>query len=134
MVAIHLGSLNTGTVELFYRLLIFALLHGGTIQSGFAPHYSSGLMTRVARHRDMAPQACMVSSPIYPLGTQLWVYGEKTGALLDCIVMDVSHPRDRERHIRTRRVVELSFEVTEALCGSTKERVVDCPVIVVKLE
>lgn len=76
----------------------------------------------------------MVSSPVWPLGTQLWVYGERTGQLLDCTVMDVSHPRDRERHIRTRRVVELSFEVTEALCGSTKERVVDCPVIVVKLE
>lgn len=82
----------------------------------------------------MVPVACMVSSPIWPLGTRLWVYGEKTHTLLDCTVVDVSAPKDRERHIRTRRVVELSYEVTKALCGSTRERVVDCPVTVVKLE
>jgi hypothetical protein len=35
----------------------------------------------------------MVSSPVWPLGTQLWVYGEKTHALLDCTVVDVRHPR-----------------------------------------
>lgn len=75
----------------------------------------------------------MISSPVWPLGTQLWVYGEKTEALLQCTVVDVSHPRDQARHIRTRRVVELSYEVTKALCGSTRERVIDCPVIVVKL-
>jgi hypothetical protein len=120
-------------VELFYRLLIYAVLHGGVIQSGYAPHYSPRLMARVAQLRDMAPAACMVSSPVWPLGTRLWVYGEKTQALLHCTVTDVSHPRDRERHIRTKRVVELSFEVTEALCGSTKERVIDCPVTVVRL-
>jgi hypothetical protein len=120
-------------VEPFYRLLIFAILHGGIIQSGYAPHYSPGLMARVAHNRDMAPQACMVSSPVWPLGTQLWVYGERTQTLRQCTVVDVSHPRDRERHIRTRRVVELSYEVTEALCGSTKERVIDCPVTMVKL-
>jgi hypothetical protein len=120
-------------VELFYRLLIFAILHGGIIQSGYAPHYSPMLMTRVAQHRAMQPSACMVSSPIWPLGTQLWVYGERTGELLDCTVVDVSAPKDAARHIRTRRVVELSFEVTKALCGSTRERVIDCPVMVVKL-
>ena len=91
-------------------------------------------MTRVAANRDMAPQACMVSSPVWPLGTHLWVYGERTQTLLQCTVMDVSAPKDRGRHIRTKRVIELSFEVTEALCGSTKERVIDCPVVVIKLE
>jgi len=115
------------------RLLMFVVLHGGFVQSGFAPHYAPNLMTQVAHNRGMSPVACMVSSPVWPLGTRLWVYGEKTGALLDCTVTDVSHPRDKARHIRTRRVVELSFEVTKALCGSTRERVIDCPVVVVKL-
>jgi hypothetical protein len=133
MVAVHIGSPNAHIVELFYRLLIFAILHGGIIQSGYAPHYSPGLMARVAEKRDMQPQACMVSSPVWPLGTQLWVYGEKTGQLLDCTVTDVSAPKDQARHIRTKRVVELSFEVTKQLCGSTKQRVIDCPVVVVKL-
>lgn len=120
-------------MELFTRLIIFAILHGGIIQSGYAPHYSPGLMARVARTRDMPPAACMVSSPVWPLGTQLWVYGERTQTLLPCTVVDVSAPKDRARHIRTKRVVELSYEVTKALCGSTKERVIDCPVTVVKL-
>jgi hypothetical protein len=57
----------------------------------------------------------------------------ETQTLLDCTVVDVSAPKDAARHIRTRRVVELSFEVTKALCGSTRERVIDCPVMVVKL-
>lgn len=121
-------------MELFTRLLIFALLHGGSIQRGYAPHYSPGVMGGVAANRDMQPAACMVSSPVWPLGTQLWVYGEKTGQVLHCTVTDVSAPKDRARHLRTRRVVELDYAVTKALCGSTKERVVDCPVIVVTLE
>jgi len=120
-------------LELFYRLLIYAAVHGGIVQSGWAPHYSPGLMEQVARHRDMRPVACMVSSPVWPLGTRLWVYGEQTGQLLHCTVVDVSHPRDRARHIRTQRVVELSYEVAEMVCGTTKGRVMDCPVVVVKL-
>lgn len=90
-------------------------------------------MAQVARNRDMQPSACMVSSPVWPLGTRLWVYGERTGVLLRCTVVDVSHPRDKARHIRTRRVVELDYAVTTALCGSTKGRPIDCPVIVVRL-
>lgn len=115
------------------HILLLAILHGGTIQSGYAPHYSPGLMARVAANRDMAPAACMVSSPTWPLGTHLWVHGENTGQLLDCTVVDVSAPKDRDRHIRTRRVIELSYEATTALCGSTRERVIDCPVVVIKL-
>ena len=90
-------------------------------------------MPRVARNRDMPPVACMVSSPVYPLGTRLWVYGHKMGALLHCTVVDVSADKDRERHIRTRRVVELDWAVTKQLCGSTKGRVVDCPVTIIWL-
>lgn len=120
-------------MELFYRLLIYAALHGGIVQSGWAPHYSPDLMERVALRRDMQPAACMVSSPVWPLGTDLWVYGEKTQALLHCTVTDVSHPRDRVRHIRTKRVVELSYEVTRDLCGTTRGRPDECPVVVVRI-
>ena len=115
-------------------LLIFVALHGGVIQSGFAPHYAKGVMARVARNRDMLPVACMVSSPVWPLGTELWVFGHATGVLLRCEVFDVSHPRDRARHVRTRRVIEISHENARQLCGSTRGRPVDCPVTIVKLE
>jgi hypothetical protein len=87
-------------------------------------------MERVANVRGMRHTACMVSSPIHPLGTWLWVYGERTGRLLKCRVTDVSAPKDKARHLRTRRIVELGYTVTEALCGSTRERVIDCPVVV----
>jgi len=76
----------------------------------------------------------MVSSPTLPLGSWVWVYGRRTGVLLRCRVTDVSHPKDQERHIRTGRIAELSYEVTERLCGSTRERVIDCPIITVELE
>lgn len=88
-------------------------------------------MERVARNRDMPVAACMVSSPTWPLGTKVWIYGKATGALLRCTVVDVSHPRDRARHIRTRRIVELDYAVTKTLCGSTKGRAIECPVMLI---
>ncbi len=91
-------------------------------------------MARVARARDMQPQVCMVSSPIWPIGTRLWVYGEHTQVLLHCTVVDVSHPRDVKRHLRTRRLIELSYEVTEKLCKTTKGSSAECPVLIIKLE
>lgn len=106
---------------------------GGDVSHGWAPHYSAGLMAQVARTRDLAPVSCMVSSPVHPIGSWVYVYGQHTGALLYCRVTDASHPKDRARHLRTHRVVELSFEVTEALCGSTRERAVDCPVVVIQM-
>lgn len=90
-------------------------------------------MAQVARNRGMETSACMVSSPIYPLGTHVWVYGVATGVLLPCTVVDVSHPRDKARHIRTGRVVEISHENAVALCGTTKGSVKECPVRVYKL-
>jgi hypothetical protein len=87
-------------------------------------------MERVSDVRGMARVGCMVSSPTKPLGAWLYVYGERTRRLLRCRVTDVSHPRDKARHIRMRRVVELGYASTVALCGSTRERVIDCPVVV----
>jgi hypothetical protein len=76
----------------------------------------------------------MISSPVYPLGTHVWVYGERTGVLLRCVVVDVSHPRDVVRHIRTKRVIEISHENARELCGSVRGNVKECPVWTIKLE
>ncbi len=120
-------------LEQLYRLLLLAALWGGAVSSGFAPHYRPGLMAEVAERRDIEQTACMVSSPVYPLGTRLWVYGERTGALLRCTVVDVSQKRDKARHLRTRRVVEVSWEVTRVLCGTVKGSSSECPVVVIRL-
>ena len=116
------------------RLLSLVAFMGGEVQSGYAPHYSEGLMERLARSRDMASVPCMISSPVYRLGTWVYVYSPKTKALRYCRVTDTSHPKDRERHLKTKRVVELSYEVTTDLCGSTRQPVLDCPVIVIRLQ
>ncbi len=90
-------------------------------------------MARVARSRDMQPQACMISSAEYEIGTFLWVYGKKTGALLHCQVVDVSHPAHRRGHVARRRLVELSYEVTKQFCGTVNGSSAECAVLVIKL-
>lgn len=112
------------------RLLLLAV----AIQEGFAPHYAKGLMAEVSRNRDLPIAGCMVSSPTETIGTWLYVYGVRTGAVRHCRVTDVSQDRHRSGHIRRRMWVELSFEVTRDLCGTTTGRSVDCPVIVIRLE
>lgn len=118
-------------LDLLYKVLVFAALHGSVVEAGYAPHYSAGLMARVAANRDMPPAACMVSRPRGPIGGWVWVYGQWTGTLLHCKIVDVSGPADVRRHEQQRRVTELSFEVAATICGSTRERVIDCPVIVI---
>lgn len=120
-------------LEQLYRLLMLAALLGGSVSQGVAPHYAPGVMERVARIRHMERVGCMVSSPVEPLGTWLYVYGVRTGALRYCRVTDVSHPRDRARHLRTGRLIEIDYPNTWALCGSTKDRPERCPVVIVKL-
>lgn len=117
-------------LDLILQLAMVLAMCGADCQVGVAPRYAPGLMERVADNRGMAHAACMVSSPTYPLGTRLMVYGVATHTLLDCVVTDVSHPRDRARHIRTRRVVELGFIEAVRLCGQTTEPPGKCPVMV----
>ena len=112
---------------------MWAALTGAQVQSGYGPHYARGVMERVSANRDMPMVECMVSSPVYEVGAWVWVYGTRTGVLLHCRVTDVSHPRDVERHKRTGRIAELGWQNTKALCGATNERVVDCPILVVRL-
>ena len=120
-------------VEQLFRLLMLVAALGGTVTQGYAPHYAPGVMERVAHVRQMERVGCMVSSPTLPLGTWMYIYGSRTGALRYCRVTDVSHPRDKARHLRTGRIVELDYPNTLALCGSTKDRPERCPVIVVTL-
>jgi hypothetical protein len=87
-------------------------------------------MGKVADRRGMERTSCMVSSPTEPLGSWLWVYGENTGKLRHCQVVDVSAPKDRARHLRLRRLVEIAGELEQALCGHRNEPVVKCPVVV----
>lgn len=113
--------------------MLLALL-GGTVREGVAPHYAPGVMERVADIRGMERVGCMVSSPIVDIGEWVYVYGVQTQALRYCQVTDTSQARDRARHIRTGRIVELDYESTIALCGTTRDRPEQCPVVVVHLE
>ena len=113
-------------------LLAFTVLPGGHFQYGYAPRYAPGVMERVARNRHMSIVPCMVSSPVLPLGTWVIVHGKNTDRVLECRVTDVSHPRDKARHLRTKRVIELGYASAEAICG--KEHMRDpptkCPVTI----
>jgi len=117
---------------LLIQLYILLALHGGTEQHGVAPHYAKGVMEKVAARRGLQPESCMVSSPIHPVGAHVWVWGEKTKVLLRCLVADVSHPRDRARHLRTGRVIELGYASTAAICGNTTGPARECPVWVMR--
>lgn len=121
-------------MEQLFRLLMLAALLGGSVREGVAPHYAPGVMERVADHRGMARAGCMVASPIYAIGEWVYVYGVQTGALRYCQVTDTSQARDRERHLRTGRIVEIDFQNTAAMCGSTEGRPEQCPVVVVRFD
>ncbi len=117
------------------QLYIALALLGGESMDGYAPRYSPGLMERVAARRHMDAVPCMVSSPYYPIGTWVWVWGRNTNALERCRVTDVSAAKDRERHIRTKRVVELGYEEALRFCGEEhmQHRPEQCPVVVLRI-
>jgi hypothetical protein len=122
--------------ETLARILLAVVLYGGEMMGGYAPRYSPNVMERVARNRGMDVEGCMVSSPFYDIGTRVIVYGPNTDRALSCTVVDVSHPRDRARHIRTKRITELSYPAALALCGeqAIKDPPTKCPVIVVRFK
>lgn len=116
---------------------------GGVVQHGYAPYYSRGGMEVVSRNRDLPFVGCMVSSPVYDVGEWVVIYGVNTDRALRCRITDVSDPTvkcnaagrcesDQQRHIRTKRVTELSYEAALALCGARAMRELPegCPIIV----
>lgn len=122
-------------MDLLGQLLLLVALWGGEVHTGYAPRYSPGVMERVARNRDVPLVDCMVSSPRYPIGTWLHILGQNTNTELYCRVTDVSAERDRARHLRTRREVELGYTEALRLCGKQhiNHRPEQCPVVVVKV-
>lgn len=102
---------------------------------GWAPRYAKGVMEQVAEKRGIAVDVCHVSSPIYPIGTPVYVYGFNTGALRGCIVSDVSQTAHKARHIAKEWWAELGYSEAVSLCGI--EHINDppkmCPVIVFKV-
>ena len=128
------------------RLYILLGLLGGEVMQGFAPRYDPGGMERMAKKHGIALDMCHISSAYYPIGTPIYVYGLNTGVLRWCIVSDVSadvdttgrnsSESDRERHKRTKRIIEVGYAEALSLCG--KAHINDppkrCPVIVYKVE
>lgn len=121
--------------RLLVELYIALALLGGEEMTGSAPRYAPGVMERVSRNRDLPLVGCMVSSPVYAVGTWVWVWGRNTATVLHCRVTDVSGAADRARHIRTKRVVELGYEEARQLCGEAhiNDRPEQCPVVVLRI-
>jgi hypothetical protein len=103
-------------------------------------------MELVSYNRDMPLVGCMVSSPRYPLGTWVWVWGNNTGVLLHCRVTDESadtdtsgrgssSESDRQRHLRLGWVLELGNKEARMLCGvkAMRDPPRGCPITVIKL-
>lgn len=93
----------------------------------YAVRYAPGLMERVSERRGMEVVGCMVASPTHPLGAWLTITGP-TGTRLRCRVTDTSQPRDRARHIRTKRI-EVDYKSGFVLCGQQWQgKASECPV------
>lgn len=119
-------------------LIHFLLLFWSSVTcyDGYAVHYSPGVMERVAQYRDLPQEDCMVSTP-YTDNIGSWVIVESPYATLQCQITDVSHPRDKARHIRTGTAAELSFEAAKRLCHITRvaeKSKYECPVKIYILE
>ena len=121
--------------RLLIELYIALALLGGEEMSGYAPRYAPGVMERVARNRDLPAVECMVSSPYYEVGTWVWVWGKNTYSLHYCRVTDISAPKDRDRHIRTKRIIEVGYSEAIKICGIEyiNDRPEKCPITVIKL-
>lgn len=97
-------------------------------ETWFAVRYNPGVMERVSRNRKLPVVDCMLAHPTLKIGAWAWVEGQKTDVRRRCRVTDTSHPRDRARHIRTRRI-ELDYESSRAICGGWwKGKATECPV------
>lgn len=88
--------------------------------------YDPGVFGEVARNRGMSIVPCMASHPTLPLGT--WIEVEGPVGTDIARVTDTSAPKDRERHIRTRRI-EFSYGCSRHICGQHWQgAAAECPV------
>lgn len=90
--------------------------------SGYAAHYSPGLMQKVAKNRGIEPQDCMLSTDLFPLETQVYVESKIDGVdvVLTCLVVDHSAPRDKARHLKNKLYAELDFGSARKVCNISK--------------
>lgn len=123
------APLMTGLVV--KAVLLLSIGTGGW-HDGIAAHYAPGLFQRVAARRGLPTDAgCYISSDWHDIGQWVVVYGRNTGRFVHCLVADVSHPRDRERHMRA-SLFEVDFRAALTLCGSTRLPNRQCPIRVSK--
>lgn len=121
-------------VALIVTVLLSGVLFGiasAAPRQGFAAHYRKGLMQRVARVRGLPDTGCLIASPFHTIGDHAVV--TSTRGSLNCLVVDVPHPRDRPSIIRRGIVAELDFESARLLCGirfAGQEPPRNCPVSV----
>lgn len=114
--------------------LVFVIIFSRPDYSGYASHYNIGLMEKVSRNRNMQIVECMVSSPYYEIGD--WLLITSSHYIQICRKTDTSHPNDKARHIKTRRIIELDFNSAKKLCNISRvgqEKPEKCPIKVTKL-
>lgn len=71
----------------------------------------------IACSADGFPLGVGMSSPYYRIGTWLTVCGVRSGVCRDMQVVDVSHPKDIQRHQSSGLVAELSYQQSARICG-----------------
>lgn len=109
-----------------------ATSQGYAVYSGFAAHYSRGMMQTVSRNRGLYAD-CMVASWKLPLGRWVTVLGQRTGVRRRCMVIDICAQRDCPR-IRARGIVtELSYEDNKEICRRNGEPPRFCTVTVTEV-
>jgi hypothetical protein len=92
-----------------------------------AAHYAPGVFLRVEIARGLPHATCNFASPTLAIGAWRWIEGVRTGVRLRCRVSDTSQPQHRGRHLAL-HLIELDYESTRAICGSTRLANRDCPV------
>lgn len=107
--------------------------------SGYAAHYSPGLMQKVAKNRGIEPQDCMLSTDLYPLETPVYVESLVDGVevTLECLVVDHSMPKDKARHLKNKLYAELDFNSAKQICNISKVAEKpwrECPVNIWKID
>ena|SRR5690349_596062 len=98
-----------------------SILPIGNTYAGYSRWYRPGLMKVVSLNRGLEPVSCMVASPYERIGTWLKIENKK-GDYRWCRVTDISHPKDRARHIRLNIVAEFDYNSARVLCGLNKEK------------
>lgn len=126
-----LARVCTVRVGLILQAMLALVVGVGSVlepwHGAFAVRYAPGVFERVSRNRDMPIVSCMAAHPTLALGTWIEIEGP-TGHREKARITDTSHPRDRARHIRLKRV-ELSYECSQRTCRKGWQgKASECPV------